>query len=526
MIDLSSDYVLGSQSPTFSNIPQGDTERGEQAVIFARAIGMTLYPWQENVLRDMCRTKQVSTPTGTQERFSSRRCVLVVPRQNGKNEIMVARELAGIFLFGEKIILHTAQLTQTATAAMQRTADIIQNNQNLMEWWSETHNGTIRFSKTNGKEEIRFPSGQMIKFNTRSNNAGRGLTVDLLVIDEALEYTPSEAAALENTTMAVENAQSVFMSSPVDMYENPNGKIFSDLRWQGYDGSDSIFYAEWTAEENDDIYSQETWAKANPSLVESGFGVQIDQIRQFAESAKYSESARDKFSIENLGLGNWFPRDTDEVEEDHLFDGETIDGLLTDETVKISRPVIAIDAHPERENVAISLSGKRKDGHGFHIKQIYFDALDTKKTLDTIIQAIQEIDPEMIVVDRKNPAGVLLSPLLQKADFDVKELNLSDIQNTTALFMQLVDEGNISIAQSVIMEKALQDIKLRAKTAGICFERYSGDVAGLVAGAMAVYACNTLLESPVKVIPKKKAQNRIVKRGDGQWRSKTRRRRL
>lgn len=524
---MSSDYVLGSQSPTFSNVPEGDKERGEQAVLFARAIGMTLYPWQENVLRDMCRTKEVNTPQGTQERFSSRRCVLVVPRQNGKNEIMVARELAGIFLFGEKIILHTAQLTQTATAAMQRTRDIIQNNENLMEWWSETHNGSIRFSRTNGKEEITFPSGQMIKFNTRSNNAGRGLTVDLLVIDEALEYTPSEAAALENTTMAVENAQSVFMSSPVDMYENPNGKIFSDLRWQGFDGADGIYYAEWTAEENDDIYSQETWAKANPSLVESGFGVQIDQIRQFAESAKYSESSRDKFSIENLGLGHWFPRDTDEVEEEHLFDGKTIEGILTDKTVKISRPVIAIDAHPERENVAISLGGKRKDGQGFHIKQVFFDALDTKNTMKIIMQAIESVDPEMILVDKKNPAGMLFTPLLQKADFDVKELNLSDIQSATALFMQLVDEKSISISRDEVMEKALQDIKLRAKTAGICFERYSGDVAGLVAGAMAVYACNTLLESPVKVIPKKKAQNRIVKRGDaGQWRSKSRRRRL
>lgn len=33
---------------------------------------------------------------------------LIVPRQNGKGSVLEARELAGLFLFGEQLILHSA----------------------------------------------------------------------------------------------------------------------------------------------------------------------------------------------------------------------------------------------------------------------------------------------------------------------------------------------------------------------------------------------------------------------------------
>src|SRR5690606_42159086 len=52
------------------------------------------------------------------EREDGRWCAfevaVVVPRQNGKNVIIEARELAGLFLWGEKVIIHSAHQVKTA----------------------------------------------------------------------------------------------------------------------------------------------------------------------------------------------------------------------------------------------------------------------------------------------------------------------------------------------------------------------------------------------------------------------------
>ncbi|MDK6717623.1 hypothetical protein QP297_25360, partial [Escherichia coli] len=110
-----------------SSVPEGDARRGEEAVQFARWCGMTLYPWQEGFLRDMCRTDASGN-------WSAREVVGVVARQNGKGEVIVARELAGVFLFGEKTIFHTAHFMDTAIDAQKRLWEVIEANDELMAW--------------------------------------------------------------------------------------------------------------------------------------------------------------------------------------------------------------------------------------------------------------------------------------------------------------------------------------------------------------------------------------------------------
>lgn len=111
--------LLGVQEPRLSLIPEGDMRRGEEAVQFARWCGMTLYPWQEDLLRNMCRTDESG-------RWSAREVLTVVARQNGKGEVLVARELAGIYLFGERSIFHSAHFMDTAIDAQRRLWEIIE----------------------------------------------------------------------------------------------------------------------------------------------------------------------------------------------------------------------------------------------------------------------------------------------------------------------------------------------------------------------------------------------------------------
>ena len=52
----------------------------------------------------------------------------MTPRQNGKSQLIVARALAGVLLFGEKTIICSAHQTDTAREVFQRLLDVIDDN--------------------------------------------------------------------------------------------------------------------------------------------------------------------------------------------------------------------------------------------------------------------------------------------------------------------------------------------------------------------------------------------------------------
>jgi hypothetical protein len=68
---------------------------------WAPNFGYELDPWQGWFLTELCGTR----PDG---RWASFENYLVLSRQNGKNTCLEVRELAGLFLFGESMIIHTA----------------------------------------------------------------------------------------------------------------------------------------------------------------------------------------------------------------------------------------------------------------------------------------------------------------------------------------------------------------------------------------------------------------------------------
>src|SRR5215831_6536686 len=70
--------------------------------------GYDLDGWQRWWLGELCGTR----PDG---RWASFENYLVMSRQNGKNTCLEVRELAGLFVFGESMIIHTV-LKDTAAA--------------------------------------------------------------------------------------------------------------------------------------------------------------------------------------------------------------------------------------------------------------------------------------------------------------------------------------------------------------------------------------------------------------------------
>lgn len=429
--------LIGCQQPRLSHVPEGDPSRGDIAVSFAKFCGMTLFPWQEDLLRDMCRTE----PSG---RWAARTCAVVVPRQNGKGEVLVARELAGIFLFGEKTILHTAHLMSTAMDAMRRLWEFISKTDELMAWWQRPGEfyqgrplpGTPEVMTSNGKEAIVFPNGAKIHFQTRTKKTARGLSIDLLVLDECFNMPTEIHNAMTPTIMARENAQTIWISSPVNREEHQHGAMFSAKRWAGIDKAPGVLFKEWSPDPEDDPFDQNTWAKCNPSLVTSGVGTQLTNVRDYALGAKSDSKALNAFRVEILGDGRWYPRDGDRVEE---FIPVLSDAELTAMAVQavdintLENVHVVIDASTDREKVAVAVGGRR--GGKTYGYCGYVGDLVVAPVVEVVTEVIETIDPEAVVVDEKNPAWSV-AEALDREGFEVGKLAYKGVKAATRAFLQ------------------------------------------------------------------------------------------
>ena len=98
--------MTGSQEPRVRIEPERVTTDGADAAELMAAYSCALDPWQRTVL-DCWLGKNAAGA------YSMTTGGLAVPRQNGKNVILEAREFFGMVISGERI-LHTAHQVITA----------------------------------------------------------------------------------------------------------------------------------------------------------------------------------------------------------------------------------------------------------------------------------------------------------------------------------------------------------------------------------------------------------------------------
>ena len=164
---------LGRQTPTAAVVLPYTTTHGQEAIDLYNTTGRTAQQWQQLLLYDILAENEDGLWIHTKFGYS-------VPRRNGKNEIAAMRELYGLQR-GENI-LHTAHRTTTSHAAWERLCSLLDK--------AKIEYRSIRAS---GRESIRLKSGEgRIEFRTRSSKGGLGEGFDLLIIDEAQEYTDDQ----------------------------------------------------------------------------------------------------------------------------------------------------------------------------------------------------------------------------------------------------------------------------------------------------------------------------------------------
>lgn len=88
----------------------------------------------------------------------------MVARQNGKDEILIARELAGLFVWGERLIIHSAHKFDTAMEHLERLVALIDEV-------PEFRKRVRKVNRSHGQEGITLRSGARV---VRGNTVRRG----------------------------------------------------------------------------------------------------------------------------------------------------------------------------------------------------------------------------------------------------------------------------------------------------------------------------------------------------------------
>lgn len=299
--------LKGWQEPPIYSLPDNVYgSLGQQCTDLAALGGLHLDPWQTWLVHHTCSytPEQVISRMGDPVfKWAAKTVGVMVSRQNGKGSFLEARELAGLFLFGEKLIIHSAHEFKTSMNHMERMIELIKGHPDF-------HNEIAAIRRSNGSEGIVLKSGQELKFQTRTKGGGRGLTPDLIVIDEAMYVTPEQMAALKFAISAVPNAQTIYTGSA----GTKESVQFGNVRNRGMAFEDeydpTMFYAEWsidphtglclpTCRDHDDPSTEEAIAKSNP-----GYNIRLfsDTIE---EERKEFKEAPHILLRERFGVGDW-----------------------------------------------------------------------------------------------------------------------------------------------------------------------------------------------------------------------------
>ena len=457
---------IGRQTPTFSVILPYRKSIGAEAVSLYESTGRKARKWQTLLVKHLM--AQTTKGLWKHTKFG-----LAVPRQNGKNEVVLIRELKGLER-GEHII-HTAHRTDTAHKAWERLLDRVEKAGMVV----------VSSYKARGKEHIEIEGGGKIEFRTRTNSGGLGESFDLLVYDEAQELTTDQDAALKYTIAASENPQTIYLGTPPTT--NSAGTVFKSFRTQTAKGRAlNAGWAEWSVSVQTDPWDRESWYETNPSL---GQG-----LTERTVADEIGEDVLD-FNIQRLDL--WI-----EFNLQSVFTRQEWERLKCDSLPKLKgRLFVGIKYNSDALSVSLSVAARTEDEH------IFVETVDCRETRignDWIISFLRSLagHAKRIVVDGAS-GQELLAREMKDAKIQSPYLpKVKEIIQANAFWEQQVFGETICHMGQPAMQQIVENCDHRAigTNGGFGYKSIleGADISILDSAILAVWAAENFKDRPSK----------------------------
>jgi len=373
--------LMGCEEPRIFTPPlrelTPETSLGFSVVVFAESVlGMRLFLWQKWLLVHMLELREDG-------RLRFRTVVVLVARQNGKSTISVVLALWALYVLGVKTVLGTAQDLDTAEEVWETAVDLVyevddDDNPVRPELLALAARSPVR---VNGKKALVLKGRRRYKVKAANRRAGRGLTGDIVLLDELREHQSWDAwSAISKTTTARVNALVVCLSNAGDITSvvlrhlrkvahaalgDPDGinelDFDVDVDSVPDDASelvDDLGIFEWSAPPGCSVWDRQAWAQANPSL---GYSIDVSVLASGARTdpewvfrTEVLCQWADGLIVGPFPAGAWEKCAATRDEGGHLEPGERI--------VRDATTCAAVSTSWNRSRSYVAVAGFRPDG--------------------------------------------------------------------------------------------------------------------------------------------------------------------
>ena len=405
---------VGRQEPTVSVIlPYKDT-KGPEAIALYNKSEKDALEWQAALTYDIMAVNDDGLWIHQKFGYS-------VPRRNGKSEMALARCVWGL-KHGERI-LYTAHRASTAHSIWER----------LSRLCAKCDIKITSSFRAFGKEHL-YTEDSAIEFRTRTSTGGLGEGYDLLIIDEAQEYTPEQETALKYVVTDSANPQTIMFGTPPTAISA--GTVFPNYRRNVlHNDSFESGWAEWSVPDMADVNNIDLWYETNPSL---GYVLKERTIR--------SEIGDDKtdFNIQRLGL--WI-----KYNQKSAISRNEWEALQVAKLPHLKGQLfVGIKFGIDGENVALSVAVRTEDD------KIFCEVVGCKPIRDGvawIVRFLQSADVRKAAVDGKNGAEVLLDACKSMKLKKPEQITVQQFIKANSLFDMAMEQGTlIHMHQSAVTQ--------------------------------------------------------------------------
>ena len=457
---------VGNQTPTVSVIlPYHDT-KGPEAIELYNKSPNTALEWQVSLTYDMMAVDDDGLWIHQKFGYS-------VSRRNGKSEMALARCIWGL-KNGERI-LYTAHRASTAHAIWDRLGRLCPKCDITI---------TSSF-KAFGKEHLYADTDGVIEFRTRTSSGGLGEGYDLLVIDEAQEYTPEQETALKYVVTDSANPQTILFGTPPTAISA--GTVFPNFRKKVLQSeSYASGWAEWSVPEMSDPNDVELWYQTNPSL---GTVLKERTIR--------SEIGDDKtdFNIQRLGL--WIKYNQKSAISRNEWEALEVEKLPALKGQLYAGVKFGVDG----QNAALAIAARTEDGKIF---SEVIGCRPIREGIGWIVDFLKKADVGKTVIDGKNGLDVLLDAVKEAKVKHVETITVANVIKANSVFDMAMEKATFCHMKQSAVTQVVSNCERRkiGANGGLGYQSSldGADIALLDSMIIAHWVCSEAKEKRVQQV--------------------------
>lgn len=457
--------LMGAVMPRLHTPWLNGASRVNEMVELAERIGMPLLEWQKVCMKDMCAVDENNM-------FIRKSNLFICARQSGKSHMLRMRVLAGLFCFDEQNILIMSSQMNMAEKSLEMIAGIIERNDFLRE---RVRGGTIKkaYMRTNGRHRIILESGAEVKVVAANIDASRGLTADMVWIDELREVGVEALDASKSTTLTRPNSQRYYTSNA----GHKMSEVLNDMRERAlHKPPKSVGFYEYSGNDNCDLWDRSQWALANPSL---GTLISEDAIEEIISTSSYASAMTEQLcKWVGTDLSPWTPGSWEACADPSLIMSP---GMYS---------MFAFDIEPHNKRHAALMAGAiLPDGRiGLSLVKTWESdrAIDELKIAVDIKTYCDEWMPKMILFDKYT--GQAVADRLANSGQKIEDCSGTQFYTACSTFKDYIDNKRVVHGNQEFLNESMDNVAAKSNDAAwrIIRKQSAGSVAAPISAAMLV----------------------------------------